>query len=64
MTATWAAVILLLFYLSYVIFHWSTDPLHKVPGPNLERFSKLWIGVRYAGGKFEKINPMLHQKYG
>ncbi|KAJ4509695.1 Pisatin demethylase [Exophiala dermatitidis] len=40
------------------------DPLRDVPGPFWARFTRLWYLKEIAGGRFEKTNVQLHNKYG
>ncbi|KAF4832790.1 Pisatin demethylase [Colletotrichum tropicale] len=40
------------------------DPLRKVPGPFLARFTRLWLLREYIGPHHEKTNIELHKKYG
>ncbi|PKY06141.1 pisatin demethylase [Aspergillus campestris IBT 28561] len=40
------------------------DPLRRVPGPWLARFTRLWELVQICGGHFEQINLDLHRRYG
>jgi hypothetical protein len=54
------AVLLLVIW----IFNLVTDPLRKVPGPFLTRFTKFWLAQQYIKGDFHKTNIELHEKYG
>ena len=40
------------------------DPLRRIPGPWLARFTRLWELVQIRGGHFEQINLDLHRRYG
>jgi hypothetical protein len=55
------AVILLLVIWT---FNLVTDPLSKVPGPFLTRYTKFWLVKQYVKGDFHKTNIELHEKYG
>jgi hypothetical protein len=45
-------------------FNLVTDPLRKVPGPFLTRFTKFWLVRQYIKGDFHKTNIELHERYG
>lgn len=51
-------------HLLYVIYSQITSPLHKIPGPYIARFTRLWYFNRVRPGKFHHENIELHQKYG
>ncbi len=40
------------------------DPLRRVPGPLLARFTRFWYLYNIWQGKFERVNIDLHKKYG
>ncbi|PLN82356.1 pisatin demethylase [Aspergillus taichungensis] len=40
------------------------DPLRRVPGPWLARFTRLWELVQIRRGHFEQVNIDLHRRYG
>ena len=48
----------------YVVVHAITDPLRRLPGPFLARFSRLWYFREVYGGAFEKHSLQLHEKFG
>ena len=54
-------VIVVFLHLVYRLAH---DPLRRVPGPWLTRFTRLWELHQIRRGHFEQINVQLHQKYG
>jgi hypothetical protein len=45
-------------------FNLVIDPLRKVPGPFLTRFTKFWLVRQYIKGDFHKTNIELHERYG
>lgn len=49
--------------LIYVITMFA-DPLRKIPGPFIARFTRLWELRRVLEGHFERTNLELHGKYG
>ncbi|KAJ5151645.1 hypothetical protein N7492_009940 [Penicillium capsulatum] len=57
---TAVAVILILNWLRVVLF----DPLRRIPGPFLARFTRLWQFQEIYKGDFHKTNIALHKKYG
>jgi hypothetical protein len=58
------AVIFAVLLLVIWAFNLVTDPLRKVPGPFLTRFTKFWLVRQYVKGDFHKTNIELHEKYG
>lgn len=62
------AKIILLTFGVFFILNWLRsvlfDPLRKIPGPFLARFTRLWLLRKYSRGDFQKTNVELHKKYG
>ena len=54
------AALLLLFLLLRPIF----DPLRRVPGPFLARYTRLWLLKEVWRGTFPQTNIKLHKRYG
>ena len=50
--------------IAYGVYRIVTDPLRKVPGPWLARFTRLWELQSVRGNHFEQVNIDLHHKYG
>ena len=50
--------------LAYVLYRIAFDPLRKVPGPWLARFTRLWELQCVRTDRFEQFNLELHEKYG
>jgi hypothetical protein len=55
------AVILLLVIWAFNLVR---DPLRKVHGPFLTRYTKFWLVRQYINGDFHKTNIELHENYG
>lgn len=51
----------LLTYGFYCVF---TNPLRRVPGPFLARYTRLWEVYHVRQGNFHRLNIELHKKYG
>lgn len=49
---------------AYVIYPAVTDPLRKVPGPWLARFTRFWELQHILASHFEQVNIDLHDRYG
>ncbi|KAL8719997.1 MAG: hypothetical protein Q9181_007979 [Wetmoreana brouardii] len=48
---------------AYVAYKAVTDPLRKVPGPWLARFTRLWELRQIRTNVFERVNIDLHGRY-
>jgi hypothetical protein len=55
-----SAVVIALFLLIWA-FNLVTDPLRKVPGLFLTRFTRFWLARQYVKGDFHKTNIALHE---
>lgn len=62
-TPPWQVLLILLVGL-YGLRYFLFDPLRRVPGPFLARFTRLWLLRQYAKGDYEKTNILLHRKFG
>ncbi|KAJ5603228.1 hypothetical protein N7537_006184 [Penicillium hordei] len=51
-------------FLIHHLYRLAHDPLRRVPGPWLARFTRLWELHQIRRGHFEQINVELHQRYG
>lgn len=51
-------------FLIHHVYRLAHDPLRRVPGPWLARFTRLWGLHQIRRGNFEQINVELHQRYG
>lgn len=52
---------------SYIIFtlvQSILDPLRRIPGPLLARYTRLWYLYKIYQGDFEKTNIELHERHG
>jgi cytochrome P450 len=59
-----AAVVAATVYLLTQLWVASRDPLRTVPGVFWARYTRLWEWFENLGGKFERTNMKLHDKYG
>jgi hypothetical protein len=55
---------LAILYLGQVMYYLSLHPLHKIPGPVLARFSRIWKNIRYFRSTWHDDVLELHEKYG
>ncbi|CAI7653533.1 unnamed protein product [Penicillium discolor] len=57
-------ILALVAFLIHHVYRLAHDPLRRVPGPWLARFTRLWELHQIRGGHFEQVNVELHQRYG
>lgn len=57
-------ILALVAFLIHHVYRLAHDPLRRVPGPWLARFTRLWELHQIRRRHFEQINVELHQTYG
>lgn len=62
----WVMLLAGLFFmiLAMSLYRMVRDPLRKVPGPFLARFTRFWEIQAVSKGHFEQVDMELHRRYG